>query len=629
MRTVTFKSLLSGIAAKSGLDPDNLMAHERAAMAEYVNEATRWCWDYYPWPEAVRTEQRFFRTDWSASGSYVIGDEVFHKTGQAYYQCVAPGATATPGTNPREWAELTELYPAEAWTESGLYEAGARVGYLGSVYQCISDGALGSTYNVNFTYDSITPADTTYWTQLNPFHRYVAWQQPGQKTIGTPISVYVTSPLVDNSEPIQFTQRREGIASKKLGSSYKSIYLEFREAPPTFTGKSWASGSHSAGSKVYHDETGECYEASVTTSAEPPSSDWTKIDAPDFLSPAIKTLAYADWLAGDGQHEKCELQRAHGLDMLVRELDKAEYSTDQNRAYLIGPRGTARLGTSQREEAPSTGDLSTEVAAARIGYSVVSSATGSLISNFPNIGATSSSTNSLARNSTGSLVSSWELNHPIVPINFKPPELASKTSYPFNLSLSSSFSAMSYGGGSANDILVGERSAGTTGVWEIAFRLTIPMHSQNWGVGGGFGSMAEYVDNLWNPHLGTPPGVSGWGEDSPKLWIEFYNVTTSTTASVYSKSLRRTASLTNQPSYYAAHWSPEYYIAPPAMSGVFQYSFLSWHDSGALGSRVGDTYKVIIRSGGLSGNQGYNGFGDIVTGGQHFQCESAVFSPSI
>jgi hypothetical protein len=443
---------------------------------------------------------------------------------------------------------------------------------------------------------------------------------------------------VDNSEPIQFTQRNEGVASKKLDSSYKSIYLEFREASPTFTGKSWAAGSHSAGSKVYHDQSGECYEASVATSDEPPSSDWTKIDAPDFLSPAIKTLAYADWLAGDGQHEKCELQRAHGLEMLVRELDKAEYSTDQNRAYLIGPRGTARLGTSQKEEAPSTADLSTEVAVARTGAPTSVTATGSLISSLPNIGATSSSTNSLARASTGSLISASSM----IPINFEPPELASKTSSPFNLSMGSSFSAMSYGGGAANDILVGERSNGTESVWELTFRLTIPMRSQNWGTGGGFGLMSDYVDNLWNPHLGNPPGVTGWGETSPRLLIEFVDVATSGTHFFSSVYLKRTAhpSVTSSDLTPGASsgWSP--FSGPidnPGATvtgyergGVFHYTFRTSHFSGTLGSTVGNTYKVIIRSPSrTSSSQGYNGFGDIVTGGQHFQCESAVFSPSI
>lgn len=628
MRTVTFKSLLSGIAAKSGLDPNNLMSHEKAALAEYVNDATRWCWDYYPWPEAVRFEQRFFRPDWSASGTYVIGSEVFYKAGQKYYQCISAGPTSVPGANVREWAELTELYPAEEWTESGLYKAGARVHYLGDVYQCISDGASTSAYNVNFQYDKITPGDPTYWTRLKPFHRYVGWQQVGQKTIGTPISVYVYDPLVANSEPIQFTQRQEGIASKKLDATYNSVYIEYREAPPVFTGSSWAAGAYAAGDKVYHDQSGECYEASVATSAEPPSSDWTKIDAPDFLAPAIKTLAYADWLAGDGQHEKCELQRAHGLEMLVRELDKAEYSTDQNRPYLIGPKGTSRLGTSQKEEAPSTADLSTEVAAARSGVSTSRTATGALISDLPNIAVTSVSTNNKAKTSTSSLLSAIDA----YPINFEPPEIASKTSYPSNLSIGSSFTAMGYGGSSANDILVGERTDGSQVTWEITFRMTVPMRTQHWGVGGGFGSTSEYIDNLWNPHLGNPPGVTGWGNVYPTLDVELFNVTTTSTHLRFAATIPTTASTVQD----RGKWSPfsEARFGDYAFGGNFHKEFLLFANAGptdvltGLSSCVGNQYKVIIRTGGVSSATGYNGMGAVVSGGQHVTFESSVFSPA-
>ena len=153
--------------------------------------------------------------------------------------------------------------------------------------------------------------------------------------------------------------------------------------------------------------------------------------------------------------------------------------------------------------------------------------------------------------------------------------------------------------------------------------------------------MSEYVDNLWNPHLGNPPGVTGWGVTSPRLIFEFVDVATSASIFYGSDFLKRTAhpSVTSSDltAGISSNWSPfSDPIGEPSsmvtgyeMGGVFHYSFRTTHISGALGSRVGNTYKVIIRSPRLSSSQGYNGFGDIVSGGQHFQCESAVFSPSI
>jgi hypothetical protein len=56
---------------------------------------------------------------------------------------------------------------------------------------------------------------------------------------------------------------------------------------------------------------------------------------PNFLVPAIKAYAYRGWLIGAGQHEKSQLQDIHGLDLLVREVDKLNNQQDRAMPYAI------------------------------------------------------------------------------------------------------------------------------------------------------------------------------------------------------------------------------------------------------------------------------------------------------
>ena len=60
MRTVSFQSVLHGVAARCGLDgvADGLSATDARGYAEYINTAAKYAWEYYPWPEVLQVEAR-------------------------------------------------------------------------------------------------------------------------------------------------------------------------------------------------------------------------------------------------------------------------------------------------------------------------------------------------------------------------------------------------------------------------------------------------------------------------------------------------------------------------------------------------------------------------------------------
>lgn len=84
MRTIPYSQVERGLAAIAGIDSQNLLAHEKAQFAEYINDATRFVWEHYPWPETTRVEKRYFRPLWVEGQNYEIGEEVFFK--DKYYR---------------------------------------------------------------------------------------------------------------------------------------------------------------------------------------------------------------------------------------------------------------------------------------------------------------------------------------------------------------------------------------------------------------------------------------------------------------------------------------------------------------------------------------------------------------
>jgi len=277
MRTVTFKSVLYGVARKMGLEPEvNFQSNQAAAFTQYINERIRESVESYDWPEFIKIEERAYRNAYSASTTYAVGAEVYYATTAKYYTCI-----------------LISLNHA--------------------------------------------PTDTTYWTELTSFVPYVALQQTGKTIIGECMACYERDPRLTLAPgEVDFVLREEGIVITESDAP-ATVFVQFRIPPPEYTSSAWAAGVYAVGDLVYYSTTGDVYKCiQVTTNQAPTDTTyWTKVDFPYVLSSYVTQAAYADALDEDGQQEKAVAAENRAEKLLVREYDKLEMQQQQRRTYKV------------------------------------------------------------------------------------------------------------------------------------------------------------------------------------------------------------------------------------------------------------------------------------------------------
>jgi hypothetical protein len=331
VRTIPYSSVERGLAAIAGIDSENLLAHEQVQFAEYINDATKFVWEHYPWPETIRVEKRYFRPLWVEGQNYEIGDEVFFK--DKYYRKfanyefeitnewdeVSQAGSTSPisdwddasrvwfprvGTDEESvWHEIGDDFQLDEWTEAGLYKVGAFVTYENENYICVKnpDVSLGPFYigtrdlvypdtaYVNYSQNGITIHNTHYWQKVDKsFDRYIEYDQEGLPVIGTLISVHVDDPRYNSGTPLNWELGREGVYID-LPLNTNEVWLRFKEEPPVYS-----SGEETKGVLSY-------------------------------LAPSIKALAYRSFLVSDGQNEKALLQEQHAYDLILKEMDKLNH----------------------------------------------------------------------------------------------------------------------------------------------------------------------------------------------------------------------------------------------------------------------------------------------------------------
>ena len=307
MRSITYSALEQGVASTAGMNPTNLLAHEKIMIAEYINDGIRFCWDYYPWAEFTVTEERYFREEWNAQTSYQTGDEVYYNG--KYWRLWNLSSSGAPESG-AEWHEIGDFYEDSEWSETGLYKQGARVIYNDKAYLCIAElngNTATGLQQVNYEWDNINPTNQSYFREIDTqFARYIAYEQTGKNTIGTVLSVHTADPRYNDTQPLNWREGAEGIYVATLNEDQNSLWVRYRKEAPTFTSSS------------------------------------SNEEVPNFLVPAIKAYAYRGWLIGSGQNEKAQLQDIHGLDLLVREIDKLNNQQDRTLPYSI-PRPYRRI----------------------------------------------------------------------------------------------------------------------------------------------------------------------------------------------------------------------------------------------------------------------------------------------
>ena len=277
MRTVTFQSVLYGVATRLGLEPaNNLQTNQAAALTEYIGDRLERAWELEKWPEWTLAEERQYREDYDAGTAYVVGDEVYYETENAYYRATAPG-----------------------------------------------------TGNL--------PTATSFWEAATDLNMYVAREQSWEENaLGEVWGVYLADPLTTmRPRRVGFWESPEGI---QVDTSATKVWIEFGKVAPRFTASPYdAATAYAAGELVYDADSGECYLALTgsTGVAVTDTGTWEVQSFPYILAKYVKLGAIADALREDEEFDKGLAAEAMAQDALFDAIEKVEKLIRQPGGFAV------------------------------------------------------------------------------------------------------------------------------------------------------------------------------------------------------------------------------------------------------------------------------------------------------
>jgi len=202
MRNVTFKSVIDGALARMGLDPlITPSSNTLAAFTEYANSGVRAAWEMYPWPDAVRFENRQFYANWAAGTSYAANAVVLGSDGNYYY-----AKQSNSGQDPT--TDDSDTY----WALASSYTTPTGGGIL---YAIDLDQVLGGTT---------------------------------QTPIGEVLGVFQTDPRTSRyAAPVNWMLTGDGIVVGQNGLSVtfipSTVWVQFTVRPPAFTTANYNDGT--------------------------------------------------------------------------------------------------------------------------------------------------------------------------------------------------------------------------------------------------------------------------------------------------------------------------------------------------------------------------------------------------
>jgi hypothetical protein len=269
LRTVTFQSVLWGVARLCGWKPESrdLTVERAAQLTEFINERVREAWEYAEWADLRWIEQRYFHEGLWAPGSYAAGSIVYHASSAAYY-------TADTGTSEE---------PGSAAVD---------------------------------------------WTVNTSYSKHIPYEQLGQTKIGTVEAIFKSDPRINRTPTPLYYEAvdREGIYIKDTEATGAAVWLSLLVREPEFTSVVHsASTSYAVGDLAYLASTGECYKAlAAGTVADPSASEnWDRVEFPYVFSSFVKRAAHADYLASKEQFEMADRVEAKAFKRLDDVLSRA------------------------------------------------------------------------------------------------------------------------------------------------------------------------------------------------------------------------------------------------------------------------------------------------------------------
>lgn len=328
MRTVTFQSILHGVASLLGMDPArDLNAVRAATFTKYVNARLKEGWRYDFWPELMATEQRRYRLPYVAATAYVApsataAQEVYYIAAGDYFQTLRSTTGNAPATltgvyveNSAYWARCAQSYSANDWAVGTVFAVGQQSKNPddGRVYQCFTaHTAAGSSM------------DLTKFGVLTPFSKYIAYEQTGQTAIDAVKRVTKRDPRVYPRNPFEIPFTTAALGVQVAANAPAEVWVGFRLRPNQFTSTAWSgTTTYGLNGLSYVSATGECYVSlqagNLNQNPVTQTAYWRKVDFPEVLASFVERAAFSDALKDQKQTDRSNNE----LEAARQELDEA------------------------------------------------------------------------------------------------------------------------------------------------------------------------------------------------------------------------------------------------------------------------------------------------------------------
>lgn len=281
MRSVTFKSVLRGIAARVGDLVEEILEDDARIWFEYIDDRLRQAWEEYMWPEILITEKRYFREGLWVASTYANQAIVFYEPENRYY----------------------------------VNDSGA---------DTIDEPTVGVA-----------------WNEIDDFRQYIPYEQLNQTKIDKARAGYYEDPY----QPESINAPRSPIKAINGGilaqdpNSDGFIYLEYRERVLDLSGMFIYDSDtvYEADDVIYYDP--DIYVANQTTVAgDTPESEPTKFDIfkfPYALKPFVVRAAYSDYLLSEDEETRSNRELNRAISSLDDEVGKYAIQTGQVESYGV------------------------------------------------------------------------------------------------------------------------------------------------------------------------------------------------------------------------------------------------------------------------------------------------------
>ena len=307
MKTVRLQQLLDSITARAGIDPTLPENARRGALAmDYVQEAVNYAWEFFDWPEIHHTEERIVLGAGFAEGGYTYESD--------YAGTISYIGRAIEGST----------FDQAVWRIKRVTTTAA-----GEVLNI--DTAINVAWNNRLTAAYVEDSQNSLEIPYVPFY------SQGKTPIGSVFAVYLANPDTTLVTPLKVSLTDDRILITDTDYTGGTVFIKFRQPIPEFTIASYDSeATYALGDLVYHNPTGDCYRAILSTTDNAPTNTayWSKQAVPYFLGDYIKTSGLASILLEEpGMENKANYLTARAEGQLLKAMDDAWLRKGQVRRY--------------------------------------------------------------------------------------------------------------------------------------------------------------------------------------------------------------------------------------------------------------------------------------------------------